>query len=197
MKKIMFFGLIIGLALTANPILAGHTEATLWQIGKPDGDVNPFQGAAEYPANHEYYDSFDYDVDDDPDPINSPSLPGYLGFANVCDVLPGVVPCTDTAAEIHIHFSLDSDYDPSELTLIYDRYGSEADFLYLDGEVFAAIRSTEDEFRHLAVSLGPISAGAHTITIGYSGGWLDNGHYIDCLRLISTFDGVPANMNTP
>lgn len=197
MKKIMFLGLIIGLTLTASPILATCTDVTLWQIGKPDGDVDPVQGAAEYPTNHGYIHSFDYDVNDDPDPINSPSFPGYLGFKNVCEERPHDVPCTDTAAVVNIHFSLDCYYDPGELTLIYDRYGSEVDFLYLDGEVFTAIRSTENEFRHLAVSLGPISAGAHTITIGYGGGWFNNGHYIDCLRLISTFDCVPANMNIP
>jgi hypothetical protein len=177
-------GLLGSAAMAANGL-------DVWQIGKPDGAVDPIQGAAEYPATRAYTEEFDYYVGTDSDPINSPSMPGYIGPANVCDFAGGR-PCTDTTANLNIHFGLACNYDNGELTLVYDRYGSEADDLYLDGDWFANVSATEGGFHPFSFDLGAVPSGNHTITIEYAGGGSGNGHYIDYLQLQPAFTCVVA-----
>ena len=156
----------------------------LWQIGTPDGEVNPKIGADEYPANRQYYDEFTYIVGVDGDPIGAPSMPGYIGLKNVCDVNERPL-CTDTTKELNIEFELYCSHEEGELVLIYDRYGSETDTLYFDfdGTPFATVVATEGGFKQFNLPLPAAAAGTHTITIAYESGGDANGHYIDYLKL--------------
>jgi len=156
-----------------------------WQIGTPDGPVNPIAGSAEYPANEVWYETFNYVVGTDEDPINSPSIPGYIGSCNVCDIVSGR-PCTDTTERLNIQFELYCTHEEGELALIYDRYGSETDTLYFDfdGTPFATVVATEGGFKQFTLPLPASAAGTHTISIAYEGGGDANGHYIDYLELV-------------
>jgi len=189
--------LVVLLAATWIPGIAQSNANGVapWQIGTPDGNVSPIDGSLEYPASGAWTPTFDYYVGTDSDPINFPSMPGYIGPDNVCEFAGGR-PCTDTTAELIINFTLNCDYGAGELTLVYDRYGSESDKLFLDEEVepFATISGTEGGFRQFSFDLGPISAGDHTITIQYAGGGSGNGHYIDYLKLTTPFLCVPADI---
>ena len=184
MKKSM---MVVCLALLVAIWIPGIAQSnangvTLWQIGTPNGAVNPIVGAGEYPANRAYSDNFEYTVGDDTEPINAPSIPGYIGSVNVCDIASNR-PCTDTTAQLNIHFTLNCYYAAEELTLIYDRYGSEVDDILLDGDSVGTVSGTEGGFSQFAIPLEALSAGDHTITIRYAGGGDANGHYIDYLKL--------------
>lgn len=197
MKKRLFIALVlaVGVGLLVSAAMAANSF-DVWQIGTPHGAVNPIQGAAEYPATRAWYEIFDYYVGTDSDPINSPSMPGLIGPMNVCDI-PGVTPrpCTDTTARLNIHFGLVCNYDPGELTLIYDRYGSEADDLYLDEASLGRISGTgEGRFQHFKIDLGAVSSGNHVISIAYAGGGAGNGHYIDYLKLEPAFTCVAIDI---
>jgi hypothetical protein len=185
-KKSLISGLavIALLSVSVLTVFAGG-NIDLWQIGAPHGSVNPINGSAEYPANRHYYPSFNYSIGDDVDPINAPSIPGYIGPANVCD-FAGNRPCTDTTAELNIQFDLACYYGDGELMLHYDRYGSEADKLYLDGYNFATVSATEGGWKQFTFDLGPIAPGPHVLTIEYAGGGSGNGHYIDYIEIHST-----------
>jgi hypothetical protein len=186
MKPVFFAVVVTALILAAMPMSAVG-GGDLWQIGRSDGPVIPEDGALEYPATRAWTATFDYYVGVDPDPVDSPSMPGYIGPANVCDINPNR-PCTDAAAELNIHFTLDCHYNEGELVFTYDRYGSESDNLYLDCVFLGTVDGTVDGgFQHFEFDLGSLSPGDHTITFQYAGGGDDNGHYIDYLKLISTF----------
>lgn len=189
MKKRVLIGLAVAVAfaLVATAAMAANGLDT-WQIGTPHGAVDPRTGASEYPATKTWYQTFDYYVETDSDPVNHPSMPGLMGNFSVHEGTgyPGH-PGTDAAANLNIHFALACNYDSSELTIIYDRYGSESDRLYLDAAWFATISATEGGFRHFLFPLGNVSIGNHVLTIEYAGGGSGNGHYIDYLELQSTF----------
>ena len=157
-----------------------------WQIGTPDGAVDPKDGSAEYPANRQYYNEFTYIVGVDSDPIGAPSMPGYIGSKNVCDINERPL-CTDTTKELNIEFELYCSHEEGKLVLIYDRYGSETDTLYFDfdGTPFATVVATEGGFKQFNLPLPIAAAGIHTITIAYEGGGDANGHYIDYLKLVN------------
>jgi len=157
----------------------------LWQIGKSNGVVNPIEGSLEYPATGVWYETFNYVVGTDVDPINSPSIPGYIGSCNVCDIA-SERPCTDTTERLNIQFELYCTHEEGELALIYDRYGSETDTLYFDfdGDPFATVVATEGGFKQFNLPLPAAAAGTHTISIAYEGGGDANGHYIDYLKLV-------------
>jgi hypothetical protein len=186
--------LAIGILGSAKSALA----TLVWQIGVKNGIVDPMIGASEYPASlSEYPDdwnfalTFNYDVDLDLNAINNPSMPGYLGAQNVGNIALDGRPATDTTALLFIDFNL---ADPiSDPTLVYGRYGSECDRLYLDGDLFQIIPAgTEGGFREYSFDLGYLSAGGHVIAIDYDGGGSENGHYIDYLQL--THAPEPATM---
>lgn len=166
---------------------------TLWQIGTPDGAVDPVQGASEYLITGTIEDedswvweeSIDYYVQDDTDPINTPQCPGVIGPFNVLVVANDGRPPIDTTARLNIMFELHCDYEAGDLVLYYDRYGSEQDDLRidLDGEIGSA-SATEGGFQQFTYSLPALEAGNHTISIIYMGGGSGNGHYIDYLKLV-------------
>jgi hypothetical protein len=155
-----------------------------WQIGKPDGAINPWQGALEYETNDLWYATYDYTVGVDADPINAPSMPGIIGPVKVCDIVSDGRPCIDATKVLYIHFGLGCDYAANELTLTYDRYGSEDDELYLNGNFLGnAPGVVEGGFAHYTYPLPEVDAGSHVLEIRYVGGGAGNGHYIDYLKL--------------
>ena len=190
MKKTVLVMIVLSLALGIPGIAKSNAaEVVVWQIGFPHGDINPIDGSAEYPANGMIYTSpqFTYVIGSDEDPINAPEFPGYIALVNVCDIAPGR-PCTDTAAQIDINFTLDCDYaENDELTLVYGRYGSDTDLIFLYPEILIGSPSgNEGEYKEFSFPLGALSAGDYTINIIYEGSGAGNGHYIDYLKLVST-----------
>jgi len=156
----------------------------LWQIGTSHGPPDPIAGSNEYPASGLFDDYCEYTVGLDADPIGTPAMPGYIGPANVCVISPRPT-CTDTTERLNIQFVLNCNFAAGELTLIYDRYGSENDILQFDGTYLATVSATEGNFGHFTLSLPQADAGPHTITIIYDGGGSGNGHYIDYLQLVN------------
>jgi hypothetical protein len=176
----------IGIFGSANSALA----TLVCQIGDLDGVVNPIVGASEYPDDGNFSLTYDYVVGSDSDPINDPSMPGYLGPENVADIAGDGRPATDTTALLNILFTLDNG---NEATLTYGRYGSESDRLYLDGGLFEILPiSTEGGFQEYSFDLGYLAAGDHVIAIDYDGGGSNNGHYIDYVQLTAAPE--PATM---
>jgi hypothetical protein len=184
MKKSIFLTLLLWLliAFSSHPEKA-QAYSVFWQIGIPHGAVDPIEGAREFPATGSFSSVFDYSVGLDSDPINHPGIPGYMGLQNVGVIDPGRRE-TDTTARLNIHFELESSYLEQQLCLVYERYGSEKDLLYLEGVETANIEGTfEGCFQSFQIYLGAMAAGSHTIALGYNNGGRDNGHYLDCLAL--------------
>jgi hypothetical protein len=196
MKKSVLIALVLAVTvgLLGSAAMAANGSG-VWQIGKPDGDVNPIDGAAEYPEDRAYNDEVTYYVGTDSDPINSPTIPGLIGPFNVCDIDPNR-PCTDTTAQLNIHFTLDHG---GEFTLVYDRYGSETDALSLDDVSLGTVSGTgEGRFQHNEIDLGDVSSGNHVISIAYVESGAGNGHYIDYLKLAcreAVFDLIAGGGN--
>lgn len=194
-KRVFLTGFVLIVALG---ILSGATATLagpiMWQIGTRDGNVNPILGASEYPATGAFTESFHYYLGTDLDPINSPSIPGYLGTQNVGDIALDSRPPTDTSRELNIHFALARDYLAGELFLLYGRYGSENDVLSLDGNSILTVDyGIENGFLELGFDLGPLAGGDHTITLAYNGEGTANGHYIDYIQLEDPpVDAVPT-----
>jgi len=156
-------------------------------FGTRVGDVDLQVGSEEFPANRVYVDSYLYVIGDDEDSINTPSIPGYIGAENICGLDDRPL-CTDTTAELNIHFELYCGHSEGELLLKYDRYGSESDnvwfYVGIDGELLETISATESGWRQFSWSLPELEPGPHTITIEYAGGGSGNGHYIDYITLV-------------
>ncbi|MGA1842273.1 MAG: FG-GAP-like repeat-containing protein [bacterium] len=152
-------------------------EHTLWQIGYPHGDIGSVNGSKEFSNEWSFIEKYDYYVGSDADPINHPSMPGELGTSQ--SEIHKLM-----TAELNIHFVLERDYVYGELLLIYDRYGSENDILYLDGIKTANIYGTEEnDFQHFVFPLCSLSSGPHTITFAYGNGGIDGKHSIDYINL--------------
>lgn len=188
-KLITAFVLVLAMGIFGG---ANHALATVvWQIGDIDGVVDPIVGASEYPDDGNFDLTFDYIVGSDSDPINNPSMPGYLGPQNVGAIAADGRPATDTAALLSLLFTLDAGIN--NVTLTYGRYGSESDRVYLDGGLFEILPiSAEGGFQEYSFDLGDLAIGDHVIAIDYDGGGANNGHYIDYLRL--THAPEPATM---
>jgi hypothetical protein len=180
--------LVMAIGIFGSPNSALAT--LVWQVGDLDGVVNPIVGASEYPDDGNFSLTYDYVVGSDSDPINDPSMPGYLGPQNVAAIAGDGRPATDTTALLNILFTLDVG---DEATLTYGRYGSESDRLYLDGDLFTILPiSTEGGFQQYSFDLGYLAAGDHVIAIDYDGGGSNNGHYIDYVQLTAAPE--PATM---
>ncbi len=179
-KSFVTLAIVVATFMLLTPAVTD--AATLWQVGRPDGAVNPIAGSAEFPATGAYTATFTYTVGTDLDPINAPSMPGYIGTDNVC-AFAGGRPCTDTTRHLDIVFDLGCDASAGELFLTYDRYGSEVDTLLLDGTTIATVNASENNFQSFGLALGALAAGTHTLTIEYGGSGSNNGHYIDRIKL--------------
>ena len=155
--------LVLSLAIGVPGIAKSNsTEVIVWQIGFPHGEVNPdvdpIVGSSEYPADDEepkFVWQFNYTIGDDADSINAPSIPGYLAPPpnNVCDIAQDDRPCTDTTIQIDINFTLDCDYEDDELTLIYGRFGLEADDIFLNEIWLGQVSGTAGKYDKFEFSL--------------------------------------------
>jgi hypothetical protein len=182
MKKRIAIALMLVMAIGIFGFANSALATIVWQIGDPDGVVDPIVGGSEYPDDGNFSSTYDYVVGCDSDPINDPSMPGYLADDYLSNFLhpSDPRPLTDATAELNIHFTLD---DIGPITLTYGRYGSESDRLFLDGHLFGILRGTENAFAECSFDLGCLAAGDHVITIHYDGGGYNNGHYIDYVQL--------------
>jgi hypothetical protein len=191
MKARFMTAIMLAVAIGVFGSVNGALAVPVWQIGDIDGVVDPIVGASEYPDDGNFALTFNYVVGSDSDPINNPSMPGYLGPQNVDAIAGDGRPATDTTALLSILFTLDNDIN--DATLTYGRYGSESDRLYLEGSLFEILPiSTEGGFQEYSFDLGHLAAGDHVIAIDYDGGGANNGHYIDYLQL--THAPEPATM---
>lgn len=158
--------------------------ATQWVVGEFDGSVNPIVGADEYPANGQWYPSFDYNINSS---VAAPAMPGYIAPANVCNFVNDGRACTDSTARLNLNFYLQCPV--GNATFVYGRYGSETDQILLDGvELNQISAGGEGNFSEETYDLGYLTGGTHTISIVYVGGGSNNGHYIDSVSLKSEFN---------
>jgi hypothetical protein len=186
MRKLAILAAVTAVALVGltadglSPSAEANGPVTLWQIGSFDGAVKARVGASEYPATDSFFPTFNYTASG----IDlTPNFPGVISDTTLSAVLPpgDTRPLTDAAETVTIQFSVPfCDYDTA--TLHYDRYGSEADELSLDGTVFDTVSGVELRFQTFTFNLGPISAGSHQLKIVYKDGGVNNGHYIDALK---------------
>jgi len=157
-------------APAAEPRVPQLAPGVLWQIGGSPGRLNFPQPGIWTPEYH-------YRVGTDADPVNNPNLPKIL-TAPDAQKPPGVA-STD---RLNIHFHLESDYGEGELTLFYNRDGSEEDRIFLDDVLLIRIWGAGDnQTRQSQLRLGPVSAGEHTLTLIAVGG--GGGHRIYELKL--------------
>jgi hypothetical protein len=156
---------------------------TVWQLGEFDFGGSPGTdgaqaGATEYPANDEWSPSFTYTVTSQWDA--SPDMPGYLSKKKMSEIDPDRPP-TDATVKLDIQFVLTTAIP--QPFLHWSRYGSEANALWLDGVKLQTTAESEGQNGVYSIALPPLSAGLHTLSIGYEGGGANNGNYLDALRL--------------
>ena len=191
MKRYLLTTLILTALIVAGRASAGEA-AVLWQIGLED------QSHAEFPADGTFYTpEFDYSPASDPSPITQPTAPSYLSDVNLTDIDPNRRP-NDTTPKFNVNFSLNKEYDG--LTFHYGRWGSENDRLSYNlledsDPVFRTINGTveNDYVNHILNLSGTWKPGLHTLSLTYLGGGVDNGHYLDYLRL----EGTPLTNPVP
>ena len=155
---------------------SGYDVATIWQIGMSDGAVDVSIGGSEFAAPPGLYDVYAYNVDADPDDeINAPNIPGILGDEQTS-------PDWSVAQDLDVIFTLEHAYDAA--VVVYERYGSENNDVLLDDELIASLVGPgEGVYESFDVNLGTLSPGVHTLTVRYTGGGAEGGHWIDALRL--------------
>ena len=167
--------------------MAGAVGAeTIWEIGRVHavpGPGNEVIGAAEFPATGAFVDTFTYVIGTDDDPINEPSMPGYIFTENVCVSNPRPV-CTNTTRLLKIQFVSECGLD--SVTITYGRYGSEEDIFSVDGVGEVITGTGEQNLRTYVKEIAYLAPGPHEIAIQYNGGGDGNGHYIDYIRLEGT-----------
>jgi hypothetical protein len=192
----LLLAIAIGIFGSANSALA----SLVWQIGTIDGSVDPIDGSSEFPVSSDTHPgvwdpTFEYTVGSDPDPINNPTMRGFLGDKNVSYADPNR-PYTDATEELIINFSLGIDYYDAEL--VYGKYGSESDYLSISGNQWGNAwnidGSVESGYQLYPLYLGDLSAGDYTIVLTYTNGGRGNGHYIDYLALNAAPVPEPATM---
>ncbi|WP_082218356.1 cyanobactin biosynthesis PatC/TenC/TruC family protein [Kamptonema formosum] len=143
----------------------------LWQIGKPKG------GKQEFLQTGGWSQEFNYDVEADSDSVNRPQVPGILSQ----------IRSTKTAkeaatAQLNIHFNLTRNYEEGQLVLLYRRFGSPEDSLFLDGELIQKIPGQKDgKVQSNEIPLKALSKGKHTLSITTAG--KSGKHAIDYLKL--------------
>ena len=195
MKKTVLVMIVLSLALGIPGIAKSNSDSfVVWQIGFPHGEVNPdvdpIVGSSEYPATGGFFWKVEYTIgtDDENEEINSPSIPGFLSPPpdNICDI-DERDDCTYATVQIDIIFTLDCDYyEDDEFTLVYGRFGVEADDIFLDGDFLDRVSGTEGKYDRYDFSLGELKSGQpHTISI-VLGEPEGVGHYIDYIQLVST-----------
>ena len=170
---------------------AGYRLATVWQLGGFDFDGGQETGgAAEYPANGEHSDVFEYVITGDGDP--TPDMPGYLSDVPMSQIDPNRAQINSTP-ELRLVFDLAM--DTADARLHWSRYGSEVNQILLAIDDTLVFESSGAEGANAAhdIALPFLAAGSHTLVLLYAGGGAANGNYIDALRLVAPDYTSPAN----
>lgn len=148
MKKTVLVMIVLSLAIGIPNIAKSNSdEFVVWQIGKIDGEDypnDPIGGSYEFPATDSFVGQAVYTIGTDEDEINFPSIPGYLAPAKLCTIAPRER-CTDATPELVIKFVPECDYEAGELTLVYGRFGAEAEDVYFPGGS-RKVSGTEGEY---------------------------------------------------
>ncbi len=130
---------------------------TLWHIGKekPRSEIGHKIGSWEK--------QFNYTVGMDAEPIDYPNLPELIAVADE----KNSVFCTKT---LQIYFTLEQDYGPDCLTLLYGFFGEEENRIFLDGQLlFKDFGISSTEIRHNRIPFPRIGAGEHILKISAIG----------------------------
>jgi len=176
LMMLLFLGINNGFALT------------LWQYGIEDQSSSEYLQVIDYGM---FAPSASFNLGNvsinNPVQLYNTSLPGYLYDKNPISEYSWV----DTFAVemLSFEFTLETDYNTVDL--FYGRFGSEIDSIYFDETLVGTVDGTaEGQWDLFEIEItGNINAGPHTLSIGYDGGDLANGHYIDFIRLEN---GTPA-----
>ncbi|RCJ18683.1 hypothetical protein A6S26_28280 [Nostoc sp. ATCC 43529] len=166
---------------------------TLWQIGQPG------KGGQEFSQEGGWQGEFTYVVGSDSDPINQPQMPSLL-------VVPGLKKKPRSKGKqlfstekLNIQFTLTQSYNPGELTLFYNFFGSEVDTLWVDGEPVTEIVGVgSSKVTQAQIPLPALSAGEHTLTLTTASQSGDGAHRIDYLKLEAVVaTQQPQTLQTP
>ena len=153
-------------------------EPLLWQLGSFEYGLRPREGAAEFPAEDQHFERFNYRVVGQGDP--NPQMPGYLSQQPMRFIDPHRA-LSNSTPELSISFLLNRELEGGELE--WSRYGSETNALYLDGELLGSNAIAEGVNSLYHVQLPTLAAGEHELLIQYQAGGAQNGNYLDALRL--------------
>ena len=178
---LLFFGINNGFAIP------------LWQFGVEDQSHSEYLQVVDHGM---FAETVSFNIGNvstlNPVQLSSPSLPGYLYDKPPFEEFEWVD--TFAVGELSFDFILEKDY--IQLDLIFGRFGSEIDYIYIDGIQVGTVDGTAEghwDLFEVAILAGEdlkLNAGEHTLSVGYGGGDLDNGHYIDFIRLEN---GIPAD----
>lgn len=168
-----------------------HQSPVIWQIGKVRIPGQKQRTVREFRSTPEALPVFNYHVDADPRSAAQPDCPGWLFKAGNPPRTQGLKKWGTAAAKLNIHFTLANNYKAGELTLIYDRFGSDTDHIQFDGELLANQKGAGDgvlkRFRHV---FGKLAKGKHVLTLSIHGG-IGKSHLLDCIKLVAT-QAAPA-----
>lgn len=201
---------LIVLIFAISPSIAAAD--TIWQLGLENGALgtNPIETAFEYIQGNIFYPEFTYTINQQNagqgGVIEHPEMPGLIGPGPLADYVGGVDPNDPSRGAdgrllfavtqaLTLEFNLG--YQLTNAQLHYGRYGSEDDRIALDNSPnpFLVTGMTRPDgswaegigsYQLALLDLGDLSAGAHTLLFSYAGGGVDNGHYIDFIRLTGT-----------
>lgn len=168
-----------------------HQSPVIWQIGKVRIPGQKQRTAREFRSTPEALPVFNYHVDADSKAAAQPDCPGWLFKAGNPPRTQGLKKWGTATAKLNIHFTLANNYKAGELTLIYDRFGSDTDHIQFDGELLANQKGAGEgvlkRFRHV---FGKLAKGKHVLTLSIHGG-VGKSHLIDSIKLVAT-QAAPA-----
>ena len=151
-------------------------ESILWQIGSPG------KAGAAAPTGP-WTMVYDYIIGTDPHQIDRPTIPTCLVPLNANKI-------PNSTSQLNIHFFLLNDYAAGELLLCYDRYGSEEDNIFLDGELIATTPGTDGgKLKQSQIPLGAVTQGFHKISLTNARSD-DSAHLIDYIQLKSMLSNI-------
>lgn len=155
-------------------------EFILWQIGSPGK-----AGTAELTGPWTMV--YDYIIGTDPYQIDRPTIPTCLVPLNANKI-------PNSTSQLNIHFFLPNDYAAGELLLCYDRYGSEEDNIFLDGQLIATTPGAEGgKLKQSQIPLGAAALGFHKISLTNARSD-DSAHLIDYIQLKSMLSNVNSQL---
>jgi len=152
----------------------------LWQIGSPG------KAGAAMPTGP-WTMVYDYTIGTDPYQIDRPTIPACLVPLNANKI-------PNSTSLLNIHFFLACDYPAEQLVLCYDRYGSEEDNIFLDGQLIATTPGAEGgKLKQSQIPLGDAPQGFHTISLANANS-SDGAHLIDYIQLKSMLSNINSQL---